>query len=94
MNDDEFRDLIERTHAIQELTRTPGWQYLVDRAHASIAPRQKAVLDGNPKNMEDYRRATGWIDGALAVLDIPAVVAREIDAERRARAERSNSGGE
>lgn len=88
MTDDEFRELIEMSHAINELTRQPGWTYLIDRAVHSISAKQRNVLGGSVSSLEDYKKNIGWLEGANFVITIPERVDGEIRAARAERAER------
>jgi hypothetical protein len=83
VNEDELRDLAERTQQIHDLVSTIGWGMFVDRAHAEITKKQKAILGGN-LSADDYRRDTGWVAGALAMLALPAVTAQEYQRQRQA----------
>lgn len=68
---------------IRELTEHPGWVLFVDRARASMFPRQERLLNGAPKTLEDYRRETGWLEGADFVLKVPAHVEVEVEKARQ-----------
>lgn len=76
MTEEELRDLAERTQQIGELANSIGWDLFVDRAHAEITKKQKAILSGN-MDAEQYRRDTGWVAGALAMLSLPTQAREE-----------------
>jgi hypothetical protein len=67
---------------IQELTNQPGWSYFTDRAVATIASYQKKILAGGIDSLEDYKKLTGWLEGAAFVLSIPERVAKETQSAR------------
>lgn len=78
----DLRDLIERAYQLEELTRHPGWPLLVDLITAMTTTRQRLILSGACKTLEDYAQQTGWVKGAQAALDGPAMVQRKLDAYR------------
>ncbi len=69
MNDAEFRDLTERALAIQLLTEHASWPLYVDYITAQIAAKNRWLLQGNAKTLEEYRGTAGWIQGAQACLN-------------------------
>lgn len=76
MNEDELRDLAERTQAIIEMAEGHAWALFKDRAQAEILAHQRRILSGRLSE-EDYRREAGWVDGALAVLSLPTQLEHE-----------------
>lgn len=78
MNDQEFADLAERTHQLKTLTGQTGWPMYLDRAHAEIAKHQRLILGGNLTEPE-YRRETGWVQGALLILELPDQAQEELE---------------
>ena len=89
MTDDEFRDLVERHRIIEDLTTTPGWAYLADYMTAQIAAKNRALLNGNAKTIEDYRGMAGWIQGAQAVLTASETLGDQINREEQRRREQA-----
>lgn len=69
MNDDELRDLQERAHQIRELQAMPQWAMLHDYVSAMVNAKNRSLLNGNAKTIEEYRADAGWINGALFVLN-------------------------
>lgn len=85
LGDSDFRDLIERSSLIREMADHPGWTLLADRAKANMFPRQKALIQGQTKDWEDYVRQTAWMEGASFILDLPTVVQNELERETAER---------
>jgi hypothetical protein len=92
VTDDELRDLAERTHQLVQLAKSPGWALFVDRASIEIARHQRLILGGRLDEAA-YRRETGWLEGAQALLAVPekaqseyaaALLRAEEEAEQRA----------
>jgi hypothetical protein len=52
------------------MAQTLGWDLFFDRAKAEIESHQRSIMAGN-LSAEDYRKESGWIQGALAVLNLP-----------------------
>lgn len=78
MNDQEYADLAERTQQLHELTETPGWAMFLDRAGAEIGKHQRIILGGHLTE-EEYRRETGWVQGATVILDLPGKAQYELE---------------
>ncbi len=77
--DSDLRDLIERAAQLHELTLHPGWALFVDLVTAQTVSRQNLILAGACKTLEDYAAQTGWIKGAMAAIDGPAMVNRKLE---------------
>ena len=90
MNDDEFRERIENLHQLQELAQHPGWPILIDFAHYQMAAKQRRLISGSVKTMDDYQRLCGWLDGAETVLKAAEYAASEVEAERATRQEQDD----
>lgn len=90
----ELRDLIERHSQIQELTQHPGWSLLGDYMRAQMEAKQRSLLLGNAKTIEDYRAQTGWIKGVSDVLDAPEALAEQVEREEREERDGQRSAGE
>ena len=71
MTEDELRDLQERTHQIQQLAKYPEWQMLYDYVSAMVQAKNRSLLNGNARTLEEYRADAGWISGAMFVLQAP-----------------------
>jgi hypothetical protein len=50
-----------------------------------MEPVKKAVLNGGPKDIEEYRKKTGWLTGVHHVLDLPTIMWESLEAERAQR---------
>lgn len=88
----DLRDLIERAYQLEELTRHPGWPLLVDLVTAATVTRQKIILSGACKSLEDYAQQTGWIKGAQAALVAPHRMQQRLDnARERLESEREDN---
>jgi len=90
MDDNEFRDLQERSALIEEISRQPGWDMLVDRAHATLASVQQSILNGK-LDPDDYKSRCGFVEGAFFVLHLPAKVRDELENELELRQEREQA---
>lgn len=87
--DAEDRALVEDAHLLNELTKHPGWARLVERSLVLMRKDKQRVLDGVVVHLEDYRKMTGFFQGAHAVLDLPSVVEELAGNARRRAAERN-----
>ena len=76
MNDDELRDLAERTQQIRDMAETGGWAMLCDRVLAEVSMHQKRILGGRLSE-EEYRREAGFVEGAMSALQMPDRVLTE-----------------
>lgn len=85
LGDEDFRDLIERSALIREMSDHPGWLLLNDRAKVNLFSRQRSLIQGQVKSMEDYVRQTAWMEGVSFILDLPAVVQNELERETAER---------
>lgn len=81
---DELRELIERNAQVQEMTQHPGWALLGDYMRAQLEARQRYLLVGSAKDIEDYRKMTGWLQGVSDTLSAPATLGEQV---QRAQAE-------
>ena len=87
MEDNEFRELQERSHLILELTSLPGWIMLMDRANEGIWAKHNLVMSGKLPNFEQYKTTIAWMDGAQYVLAVPDMVQQELNIEQLRRDE-------
>ena len=69
MTADEARRVVEVAHQLDQLVRRPEWRYLVEFAADQVNAKRRAILSGAAKSFEEYRRETGWIEGASFVLE-------------------------
>ena len=83
MTEDEFRDLVERNAQIQEITERPGWPLLADYLRAQMEAKQRWVLLGDAKTMDEYKKVTGWLQGVTDALTAPNALAEQVERERR-----------
>lgn len=87
LNDTEYRDLLERHALVQEMASHPGFTLLADRAKVNLFSRQRALIQGQAKDWEDYLTQTAWMEGVSFILDLPGVMEREMERETLARRE-------
>lgn len=80
------------SHEVQEMTKHPGWTYLVDRSNVTRSSKQKSILNGNAKTVEEYKEMTGWLDGANFIISLPARLHGEVESLRIERAELAQQG--
>lgn len=79
VNDDQLREIQERAHQIRELTRDPKWAILADYVGAMISAKNRSLLNGNAKTIEEYRGEAGWISGAYFVLQAADHLDRQLE---------------
>jgi hypothetical protein len=84
---DELRDLIERNHQVQELTRHPGWPLFCDYLRAQLEAKQRYLILGNAKDIEDYRKIASWVAGVTDALNAPQMLSEQVERARRAEDE-------
>jgi len=87
MDDQEFRDLQERSALIEQMSEHPGWAMLIDRAHYTIGAKQQQILKGDIPDYTAYQKAVAYVEGARDVLLLPDKVARELEEEMAFRDE-------
>jgi hypothetical protein len=90
-DDDEYRALQERVYQLGELTRHPGWQVLVELTEQVTRAMKLRVLNGNFKSIDEYKSATGELQGVARVLDAPKLAQSMLDAEHQQRIESETS---
>ena len=74
MTEDEQRDFQERVNLVNDLTKHPGWDVLVDMSHfgpGGSATHQRQIVSG-VKDWDDYLIAVGMIRGIHHVTEAPA----------------------
>lgn len=69
MNQQEARAIVERAHLINDLATHNSWSVLVNYVNETARAKQHIVVNGGCKDIEDYRRQTGWLEGVAFVLD-------------------------
>lgn len=69
LEEHELRELIERAHQIELLTKHKGWGFLQDYLVALTTTHQRKILSGGCRNIEEYRVETGFVRGLQASLD-------------------------
>ena len=84
---DTRRALIEQAYQLNELTKHPGWAILVDFMLTKMKTDKQRVLDGVVTNLDDYKKLTGYFQGAHAVLNAPETVEKLAANARRREAE-------
>jgi hypothetical protein len=66
---DTLRELQERAFQLHELTKHPGWAVLEEYTQQAAAVRQRKLLGGTVKSMDEYHHACGWLQGAETVMN-------------------------
>jgi hypothetical protein len=87
MDDDEFRELQERSQLILDLVEHPGWSLLVDRANVGLWAKQNLLISGGAKDFEHYKTSLAWMEGAQYVLGVPSLINEELKVEQIRRDE-------
>jgi hypothetical protein len=82
VNRDEARTAIERAHQLEVLAEYPQWRALVEYVQQTERVKQLYLVNGGCRDIEDYRKVTGWLEGVHFVLDAAKTTE---DAARRAR---------
>jgi hypothetical protein len=82
VTDDELRDLIERAYEITEMQQETGWVYLRDYVTAQIQAKNRHLLNGHAKTIEEYRAEAGWIQGAMFVLEAAQQLNEQVERAR------------
>lgn len=80
--EDELRAHVERVHLLEQLTLHPGWPILRDAVVARTTGRQNRLIRGQVDDFAAYKQMAGWIEGALAVLDVPKTQLQQLSAAR------------
>jgi len=94
VDDNEFRELQERSQLILDMTKHPGWQLLTDRANVGLWAKQNLLVGGGAKDFEHYKTTIAWMEGAQYVLSVPTLIEQELEIERLARYEREQEEAE
>lgn len=88
MNDADFRALVEQSHLLDELTKTPGWAVYVDYLQTVVVnPISKSILNGRIESYEDYKEKTGYNRGVARALGVIDEVGKQVLHERERRQE-------
>jgi hypothetical protein len=87
VDEGELRDLQERAHRIRELTKHKDWELLRDYCSTIINAKNRSLLNGNAKTIEDYRADAGWISGAMFVLDAADHLDKQLELQMQLLAE-------
>jgi hypothetical protein len=87
MEDEDFRELQERSQLILDLTAQPGWDLLTDRANVGIWAKQNLLIGGSAKDFEHYKTTIAWMEGAQYVLSVPSLIQQELEIEQIRRDE-------
>ena len=87
MSEDEYRQLIETSYQLHQLTEHPGWNVLERYLEREvISPAREALLTGT-LSYENYRAKAGFIDGAGRALKAYKEVGAQVERERKRRQE-------
>ena len=73
MTEDEKRELIERAHQLNELTRHPGWEILGSMYFGKdgfLTHAKRRVISGSP-SWDEYQKDVGFIRGIHHIFDAP-----------------------
>lgn len=89
MQDDDFRELIERADQVRQVMQHPGWVIYEDWLRHKAQPHQKRVLDGNFSDMADYRESVGFGKGIVAALSALVELEMLVENERARRVDDS-----
>lgn len=85
--DDVLRELLERQHLILEMQSTVGWKLWADFLAALVTPYQNRLLKGRHKDMLDYQRDAGIVEGIRLALTATESLEARIGAARLALAQ-------
>jgi len=87
MDEGELRELQERAHRIRQLTQSPDWALLRDYCSTVINAKNRHLLNGMAKTLEEYRADAGWISGAMFVLDAADHLDKQLEVQLQLKAE-------
>jgi hypothetical protein len=66
---DEARFAVELSHQLSVLASYPEWRVLVDYVQKTEVLKQSYLLNGGCRNIEEYKKISGWLEGVHFVLD-------------------------
>jgi hypothetical protein len=72
MTPEEAGRVLDQAQRINDLTGHHGWQTLVSYVDEMVEAKRRAILSGSCTSFDEYRRMTGWLDGAQYVLGAAA----------------------
>lgn len=88
MENQAYRELIERSHQLHELRKHPGWAILVDYMETVVMkPLKHSLLNGTYDTLEHFKSASGFCSGASRVLKLADEIGEQVERERDRRAE-------
>lgn len=87
MDENELRELQERVHRIKQLTSSSDWELLRDYCSTMVNAKNRHLLNGNAKTIEEYRADAGWISGAMFVLNAADHLEQKLTMELQTQAE-------
>jgi len=87
VDENELRELQERAHRIRQLQSGPEWELLCDYCSTVINAKNRHLLNGNAKSIEEYRADAGWISGAMFVLNAADHLDQQLETQIQLKAE-------
>jgi hypothetical protein len=84
LTDEEFSAYAEQVQQILTMAESSAWEMFLDRCAVVISSKQQHILSGG-LDVDEYRRESGFLNGALTILRIPDLVKQEFDRELLAR---------
>ena len=79
MTAEELRELQERVELAEQISETPGWMMLVDRARATMVAKQSRIVQGKCSDHEDYAKECAFLEGLDFFVKLPARMRLELD---------------
>lgn len=70
--EEQLRAWVEQAAQIEEMTRHPGWVYMVDYLIRLTTSMQTRMFEGKCSDIEEYRYLAGKIAGLRTAMDAPA----------------------
>lgn len=69
MNHEEARKVVEQAQHLRDLCAHHAWPALVAYVNNHADKNKERILSGACVDIEEYRKHTGWLEGAKFVLD-------------------------
>ena len=69
MTGDEARRVVEQAQHLRDLQSHHGWRSLIAYVEEHANARRQTILGGGCKDIDEYRKQTGWLEGAKFVLE-------------------------
>lgn len=86
MTDDEYRELVEAVHLVEEMMRHPGFMVWSNFLNRRVNAKKREMLAGFD-SLDAYRYCAGWIEAMEYALDSTGELKKRRDREAAKRNE-------